>query len=139
MAAMSSWQFSAWPLSPKTRAAASSALSFFGRSAAAGTLAPKFGRGPVQVHDVHAEWQVRLGEGLLKRRKHCQRYFACRHHGNVEVGVAMVMPAKPRTKCKVACAGNDAGQDTPDDLPLLFRLVNRRTAKLATHQLRSTS
>src|SRR6516165_6502524 len=39
MASIISWQFIAWPLSPRTRAAASSALSFFGCAAAAGDFA----------------------------------------------------------------------------------------------------
>src|SRR5215471_7371217 len=40
MASIISWQFIAWPLSPRSRAAASSALSFFGCSAAAEGFGP---------------------------------------------------------------------------------------------------
>src|SRR6516225_6614428 len=40
MASIISWQFIAWPLSPSTRAAASSALSFLGCSAAGEGFGP---------------------------------------------------------------------------------------------------
>src|SRR6516165_579390 len=74
MASIISWQFIAWPLSPRTRAAASSALSFFGCAAAAGDFA-SFAAAAflVEVFVFFLPAMMRLLRKVMESRRHPTR------------------------------------------------------------------